>query len=55
MLTSVAGADFVWQAGDEVDMTPEMARVWADGVRGELVRGRKTETPERRRSVETPE
>lgn len=48
MLTSVAGQYFQWDEGDEVDMTPEEANVWADGVRGELVRPTTTvEPPER--------
>lgn len=60
MLTSVAGEHTLWEAGEEVDMTPDQARVWADGVRGELVRGPAVETPEKtstRRGAgfETPE
>jgi hypothetical protein len=61
MLTSVAGERFNWDEGEEVDMTPEQASVWADGVRGELVRPSTTvETPERnvvarRGGVVTPE
>ena len=47
MLTSVAGEHVLWEAGEEVDMTPDQARVWADGVRGELVRGPGVETPEK--------
>lgn len=38
MLTDVAGPDAVWHAGEDIEMTPEQAGVWADGVRGELVR-----------------
>ena len=60
MLTSVAGEHTLWEEGQEVDMTPEQAKVWADGVRGELVRGPAVETPEKtstRRGAgfETPE
>lgn len=60
LLTSVAGLHESWQAGEEVDMTPEQAQVWADGVRGELVREVPVETPEGNRrkrapKVETPE
>lgn len=36
MLQAVAGRHFSWAAGDVVDMDAEQARVWADGVRGEL-------------------
>lgn len=56
-----AGADYLWEAGEVVTMTPEQAKVWADGVRGELVRTTTAvETPEssaRRRggTVHTPE
>lgn len=46
MLTSVAGADFVWETGQEIDLPGPQAAVWADGVRAELVRGEKPETPE---------
>jgi hypothetical protein len=56
MLTSVAGPTVQWHEGDEVQMSPEDAAVWADGVRGELVRGIRPVAPEqRRRGVETPE
>lgn len=48
MLTSVATADDYWGYGEVVDMTPEQAQVFADGVRGELVRGRPPITPESR-------
>lgn len=48
MLTSVAGPHGQWDEGDEVDMTPEQVNIWADGVRGELVRPTtQVETPER--------
>lgn len=52
MLTSIAGSDDhpTWDVGDEVHMTVEQARVFADGDRAEVVRtGRKFETPESRR------
>lgn len=61
MLTSVAGPHMYWDEGDEVDMTPAEANVWADGVRGELVRPTtQVETPEkntaaRRGGYQTPE
>lgn len=60
MLTSIAGPHMLWEEGQEVDMTPEEAGVWADGVRGELVRGPVVQTPEKtgmRRGggFETPE
>lgn len=47
LLQSVAGPDFSWVAGDEVDLPGAEASKWADGVRAELVRGEKAETPER--------
>ena len=48
MLTAVAWETGNWDEGEVVDMTPEQASVWADGVRGELVRPSTTpETPER--------
>ncbi|MGW6566445.1 hypothetical protein [Streptomyces sp. NPDC054975] len=46
MLTSVAGADFAWEAGQVVDLPGPQAAVWADGVRAVLVRAEPTETPE---------
>ena len=61
MLTSIAGPYSQWDEGEVVDMTPEEANVWADGVRGEVVRPTDlTETPERnvaarRGGVEVPE
>jgi hypothetical protein len=50
MLTSVAGSGTspTWEIGEEVDMTPEQAQIWADGERGELVREPAAETPEGR-------
>lgn len=54
ILQAVAGEDFSWLPGDEVDMSGKDAGVWADGVRGELVRGEEPATPERgSRSGET--
>lgn len=52
MLTSVAGAHRSWAPGELVDMTPEEAAVWADGVRGELVRSDPPATPEARAAPE---
>lgn len=46
MLTSVAGADFAWDVGQEIDLPGAEAAVWADGVRAELVRTAPVETPE---------
>lgn len=56
MLTSIAGSRVSWDLGEEVEMSPEEAAVYADGVRGELVRGPAVETPEGRSArMETPE
>lgn len=60
MFCSGASEQRVWDADEEVDMTPSEASVWADGVRGELVRDVPVETPEASRRkrgprVETPE
>lgn len=46
MLTSVAGDGFSWEAGQEIDLPGSEASVWADGVRAEMVRSDKPETPE---------
>ncbi|MEE1813699.1 hypothetical protein PUR59_01415 [Streptomyces sp. SP18ES09] len=46
MLTSVAGADGVWHAGEERDLPGDQATEWADGVRAVLVRAEPVETPE---------
>jgi hypothetical protein len=46
VLQAVAGPDFSWNPGDEVDLPGEEASKWADGVRAELVRGQAAETPE---------
>lgn len=46
MLQAVAGPDFSWDAGMEVDLPGEEASKWADGVRAELVRSATLETPE---------
>jgi hypothetical protein len=53
MLTSVAGADFVWEAGQEIDLPGPQATVWADGVRAVMVRSERPETPEA--AAATPE
>lgn len=56
MLVHGAGPTAEWEPGEVVEMTTEQARKWADGVRGELVRGKPAETPESRtRRPETPE
>lgn len=46
MLQAVAGPDFSWDAGAEIDVSGEEASKWADGIRAELVRGESVETPE---------
>jgi hypothetical protein len=46
MLTSVAGAGFSWEVGQEIDLPGPEAAQWADGVRAELVRDDPVETPE---------
>ncbi|WP_420034700.1 hypothetical protein ACN2WE_21470 [Streptomyces sp. cg28] len=46
VLRSIAGADFVWEPGQVVDLPGDQAAAWADGVRAELVRGQTPETPE---------
>lgn len=50
ILQAVAGERFSWRAGEIVDMSAAEAKVWADGYRGELVRGEQPETPERARA-----
>lgn len=52
MLTSVAGAGFSWEAGQEIDLPGPEAAQWADGVRAELVRDDPRETPEGAPGVE---
>lgn len=47
ILQAVAGETFSWRPGEVVDMSAEDAKIWADGYRGELVRGEQPETPER--------
>ena len=37
LLQSVSGMDFTWSPGDLGDLPEDQARVWADGVRAELV------------------
>lgn len=54
MLTTVAGPDLVWEAGQVVDMTADEAAVWADGERAELVRSEPVETPEANRRKRGP-
>lgn len=46
ILQSVAGDTFSWMPGEVIDMSAKDAAVWADGFRGELVRGEQPETPE---------
>ncbi|MDF2709295.1 MAG: hypothetical protein K0R62_4947 [Nonomuraea muscovyensis] len=53
MLTSVAGTGFSWDAGQEIDLPGAEAAVWADGVRAELVREDRVETPERTTAAES--
>lgn len=48
VLQAVAGPEFSWTAGEEVDLPGEEAAKWADGVRAELVREASPETPEGR-------
>jgi hypothetical protein len=56
MFTSVAGADFAYAHGEEVDLAPEEAQRYVAAGWAELVRGRAPETPENRASrPETPE
>lgn len=47
MVTSVAGVDFDFHAGDEVDLPAERAQQAVAAGWGELVRSRAPETPER--------
>lgn len=54
------GSTLSYAKGQEVHMSADQAAEWADGVRGELVRGTPPETPEgnqrgRRGKPETPE
>lgn len=55
ILQAVAGVDFSWAPGEEVDLDDELAAAWADGERAEPVevaatksrgggRGRRAET-----------
>lgn len=56
MLTSVASPTRSWEIGEEIEMSGAEAQVWADGVRGELVREQPPVTPEGRSArPETPE
>lgn len=51
MLTSVAGIDFSWVPGDELDMDDTEAEKWADGIRAERVTPTKTRKPRGTRST----
>ncbi|MEU0716836.1 hypothetical protein ABZ498_06595 [Streptomyces lavendulocolor] len=51
MLVSVAGADFVWEPGQVVDLPGAEAAKWADGQRAVMVRGEPVETPEASRAA----
>ena len=42
LLVPVAGIDFSWVPGDEIDLPDEEAAKWADGSRAEFVRPTKT-------------
>ncbi|MEU0797168.1 hypothetical protein ABZ342_44500 [Amycolatopsis sp. NPDC005961] len=55
ILQSVAGLNFSWVAGDEIEMTDEKAAAWNDGVRGELVETGRPAPPETPEVVEVPE
>lgn len=46
VIQAVAGPDFSWNPGDEIDLPGEEASKWADGIRAELVRGQSVEVPE---------
>lgn len=39
ILQAVAGLDFSWAPGDEIELGDEEAAAWADGERAELVEG----------------
>lgn len=47
ILQAVAGVDFSWAPGDEVDVDDEQAAAWADGERAELVETEKAATKSR--------
>lgn len=53
MVTSVAGVDFDFHAGDEVDLPAERAQQAVAAGWGELVRSRAPETPERASEART--
>lgn len=53
VLVSIAGADFVWEAGQEIDLPGAEASKWADGVRAEMVRTAPAEIPETSPVAET--
>jgi hypothetical protein len=47
MLVNAAGPNFEWRENEIVQMSPEEAQKWADGIRGELVIEERVQTPER--------
>ena len=51
-LVSAAGATFAARPGEVIDMPADEARVWADGVRAELVREAPIERTGRRARME---
>lgn len=55
ILQSVAGLDFSWVPGDEIDMTEEQAAAWADNYRGELVEAEKAVKPRAEAPERAPE
>lgn len=54
VLTSVAGADFSWVPGDEIEIDEAEAAKWADGVRAEHVTPAKPRTAARKNRSATP-
>jgi hypothetical protein len=53
ILQAIAGLDFSWVAGQEVDVDTDTAKAWlTGGERAELVRGETLDTPERAASTE---
>lgn len=54
VLQAIAGLNFSWTPGQLVDLPGNEAAQYCDGVRAELVRGDRPETPEARSAaVET--
>lgn len=47
ILQAVAGLDFSWTPGEEVELPDDEAAKWADGERAELVTTSSREQPER--------